>query len=218
MELSEILVYLIKVIAIQGVFFLFYWLVLHNRISHALNRVYLLATLLGAFVIPFLIIPVATISQPLIESDMFVWIAVPIGEVQSNAVISKVSFPLWSIITWLYFGLAAFFLGRSSFYLIILQNLKRHSEYIKKQWFRIFKISHSRPFSFFSSVLFQEIFLVLSHSIRLWPMSVCMCGSCIRWIGCLWISLLLCFGSIPSSICTEEHSSKFMNIRRMRML
>ncbi len=159
MEISEVLAYLIKVISIQGAFFVFYWLALRNRSSHALNRYYLLGTLLGSFVIPFISIPVPMVTQPIINSEMFVWIAEPINLEQSGSYNTGASFSIWSLISWVYIGLTVFLIGRSSFYLIILQKLKKRSEYVKKQWFKIFKIAHSRPFSFFSNVFIpRDIF------------------------------------------------------------
>ncbi|MCP4459105.1 MAG: peptidoglycan DD-metalloendopeptidase family protein [Cytophagales bacterium] len=153
MGLSEVMVYMIKVMAIQGVFYFFYWLFLQNKISHTLNRTYLLTTIIGSFVIPFISIPVASISQPLVESEMFVWIAAPIGEgIQSSLASSDSSIRFWSILTWIYILMMVFLIGRSSLHLIILQKLKSHSEYVKKYWFKLFKTTQSRPFSFFSSV------------------------------------------------------------------
>ena len=196
MELSEVLVYLIKVLAIQGVFYAFYWLVLRDRVSHSLNRVYLLSTLLSAFGIPFVSIPVAVVAQPIIDSQMLVWIAEPMGsaEVQTGGASPASSFPVGPFISWIYFGLVAFLIGRSSLHLLILQKLKKQSEcinnseegsrgmglaravfssekylntclpdrqvkptrWVRKYWFKLFKTTQSRPFSFFSNVFIPD--------------------------------------------------------------
>jgi hypothetical protein len=162
MEISSVLVYFLKVIAIQGVFFAFYWLVLKNRTNHGLNRVYLLSTLLLSLVIPFIENPFPKEADPILEVTMLEWMAEPMGfhgSSEGGEMVTQSTLPIWGILSWVYLGLMAFFIGRSSLHLIVLQKIKKQCEYVKKHWFKLFKTPHSKPFSFFSSVFIpKEIF------------------------------------------------------------
>ncbi|MEQ9229344.1 MAG: M56 family metallopeptidase, partial [Cyclobacteriaceae bacterium] len=160
MEIGDIVVYFIKVIAIQGVLFTFYWLALRHRPNHALNRIFLLSTLLLSLVIPVIENPVPQRAEPMLDVVMLEWMSEPMEFVATEIQTSESSqFPIWNVVGILYFGLLIFFIGRSTFHLYLLQKIKKQCEYVKKHWFKLFKTTQSRPFSFFSSVFIpKEIF------------------------------------------------------------
>ena len=160
METAEILIYVIKVLALQGLFLLFYRLVLSKLVHHSLNRGYLITTLLLAMVIPFIKSPLPESSSPVmphvVEMVVYEWVAEPVQPAVSETSTQGWSFPIWQVLLGAYLAAVAFYLIRSGFYLIVLSRLKKQSEYVRKKWFKLFKISHSKPFSFFSSVFIPE--------------------------------------------------------------
>lgn len=159
--MNEVIIYLLKVIAIHGLLYLFYRLVFRNSARHSFNRAYLLGSLLLAFIIPFIEIP--SFTSAVIEEEkhpLFVLLSEPaygFTEFEFIPVNEEVkTFSYWSLLPWLYGLIAVILLVRSVVYLFMLNRLKRHSEYVKKHWFKLFKTSHARPFSFFSNVFIPK--------------------------------------------------------------
>ncbi|MEM7297986.1 MAG: N-acetylmuramoyl-L-alanine amidase, partial [Bacteroidota bacterium] len=154
--MNEIIIYLLKVMAIHGVLYLFYRLFLRQSTKHSLNRGYLLSALVVAFVIPF--IQLSLPEEKVILGDdtpIIHWLVEPsnaLEEFELVPVQEDASFSWWSLIP-LAFGIVTLILlTRSIVYLFILQKLKKHSEPIKKRWFTLFRTSQDRPFSFFRNV------------------------------------------------------------------
>lgn len=159
--MGEVISYFVKVLLIQGIFFGFYWVFLKNRTNHSLNRIYLLSTVLLALVIPFIENPFPNRIEPVLESSAIEnWLAEPIQTVTADGSrAEKNHFPIWQIIGGFYIVFALAYFIRSLFHLHILQKIKKQCEYVKKHWFKLFKTTHSKPFSFFSSVFIpKELF------------------------------------------------------------
>ncbi|MEP0986668.1 peptidoglycan DD-metalloendopeptidase family protein [Ekhidna sp.] len=158
--MNEVVVYLLKVIAIHGLLYLFYRLVLRNTGQHTFNRGYLILALLAAFFIPFIEISVPETTHLMDdEGSVIMWLSEPtsgIEEFELVPVQKETANTYWFLIPWFYLGIAMILLMRSIFYLVVLSRLKRHSEYVKKPWFKLFKISQDRPFSFFSNVFMPK--------------------------------------------------------------
>lgn len=163
MESSEIIIYLLKVTAIHGLFFLLYYLVLKNKTSYALNRAYLLSTLVITIAIPFMEVPVAMEQAVPYASEISVYswaesdseIAVTHKE-PPKILQPETSVDYWFWIKWAYISLAVGLLLRSIFHLFILQKLKNQSVYVEKKWFRLFKTAQNHPFSFLSNVFIPK--------------------------------------------------------------
>ncbi len=159
--MNEIIIYLLKVIAIQGILYIFYRLVLRNTGHHAFNRFYLLVALIAAFFIPFIELSVPDKIQPIEEVPAIMWISEPaktmgMEEFELVPINKEISSSYWYLAPWLY-GLVVFvLLTRSIVFLALLTRLQRHSEFINKRWFKLFKISQDRPFSFFSNVFMPK--------------------------------------------------------------
>ncbi|WP_425390451.1 N-acetylmuramoyl-L-alanine amidase [Ekhidna sp.] len=157
--MSEVLIYIGKVLVIQAIFYAFYRFVLRNSVRHGWNRLFLLAALVVSFAIPFIEIPDQLPVQPLEESPVIVWmqesavefVMVPVPKESGEA-----NFSMWYLLPWLYVLATVILIGRSIVYLFFIQKLKKHSEYVKKRWFKLFKTSQTRPFSFFSSVFIPK--------------------------------------------------------------
>ena len=154
--MNEVIIYLIKVIAIQGVLFSFYCLVLRKSARHAMNRFYLLGSLVLAFLIPFIELSIPSSAPEIVQDTPIIyWLSEP-----SNAITAfewipekvEKTFSWWSLLPFLYGLIASFLVIRSAIYIAALQKLKRHSEPITKRWFTLFKTSQARPFSFFANV------------------------------------------------------------------
>ncbi|MEQ9467655.1 MAG: peptidoglycan DD-metalloendopeptidase family protein [Ekhidna sp.] len=156
----DIVFYLLKVIAIHGLLYLFFRLMLSRSARHSLNRMYLLAAVFLAFFIPFIELPIST-SATILPSDdeITTWLSEPSGQAEFDLIpVQKEadSFSYYGVMLWIYCLVAGVFIIRSIFYLISLHRLKIHSEYIRKRWFRLYKTSHARPFSFFSNVFMPK--------------------------------------------------------------
>ncbi|MFK7953434.1 MAG: peptidoglycan DD-metalloendopeptidase family protein [Ekhidna sp.] len=157
----DLIVYSIKVLAIHGLLYLFYWLFLKNTLRHHANRLFLLSSLCLAFVIPLIELPEAE-KMPLISENELVitWLSTPVldYEVVMNPIISKEpsATSYWFLLPLVYLGMTIFLIVRSIISLIMINRLKIHSVAIKKNWFKLFKTTHSRPFSFFSNVFIPE--------------------------------------------------------------
>lgn len=156
--MSEVLVYIGKVFLIQALFYGFYKLVLKQSLRHSWNRFYLLAVLILSFGIPFIETPYQQAIEPLNTDYVITWVQESAMEYELTPIIStsESTFNYWSVLPWLYSAIVCYLISRSVAYLFILQKLKKHSEYVKKQWFKLFKISQPRPFSFFSNVFIPE--------------------------------------------------------------
>ena len=154
--MSELIVYLLKVILIHGALFLFYRLFLRNSARHALNRYYLLSALVFAFVIPFISLPadVSSISEvsrvPIIQ-----WMSHPTVMIENTElvpVIASDSLSLWSYVPYIYAIITSLLLLRSIFFLLVLKKMKGNARPIPMGWFTLFKTTHEHPFSFLSDV------------------------------------------------------------------
>ena len=154
--MSDIIIYLLKVILIQGFFFLFYWLVLRKTAFHSLNRLFLLGAMGLAFVIPFIELSSFQPHVPEVvqDSPIVIWLAepTPVEEWTIVPVKNEVKLTLGSVLPWAYGLFTLVLLVRSLIYLSALEKLKRKSETIKKRWFTLYRTSQSHPFSFFSNV------------------------------------------------------------------
>lgn len=172
--MTFLFIYLVKVIAIQGALFLFYHLFLRSTRRHQLNRIFLLVGLIMAFTIPFIELPSAE-GIPIVSQNeqVVIWLSQPPldYEVLLSPIEEKAStWSIWVLIPLGYIIITLVLLIRSAISLIALNKFKRHSEAIKKYWFKLFKTSHSVPFSFFSNVFIpkslfdsEEFDQVLAH-------------------------------------------------------
>lgn len=152
--MNDIIIYMLKVVAIQGIFFGLYWCFLRKSGRHSLNRWYLITALVFSFVIPLVSFSMPYQAPEIVqENPVIVWLSDPAPE-EFEFIPVKVEsqFSPWSLLPWIYGCIVLAFLLRSTFYLSVLHRLKKHSEPIPKRWFTLFKTSQNRPFSFFSNV------------------------------------------------------------------
>lgn len=156
--MNEIIVYLLKVIAIHGLLYVFYRLVFRNTGHHTFNRLYLLIALIIAFFIPFIELTVPDKIQPIEEVPAIMWLSEPVSmeEFELVPVAKETTSSYWYLVPWFYGLTVIGLLARSIFYVVLLTRLQKTSEYINKRWFKLFKISQDRPFSFFSNVFMPK--------------------------------------------------------------
>ncbi len=157
--MNELIIYLLKVIAIHGLLYLFYRIVLRNTGHHAFNRGFLLITLIAAFLIPFIEISLPEEVHTSEEINVIMWLSEPTAGIEEFDLVpvkSESTRSYWYLMPWFYGLVALVLMIRSVFYLSLLTKLKKHSEIIRKRWFKLFKISHDRPFSFFSNVFIPK--------------------------------------------------------------
>jgi len=71
--MNVLLIYFLKVVAIQAILYLIYTLIFHKSGRHAINRFYLILALVGSFLIPFLPLPNLQSNQKVVEMDRPIW-------------------------------------------------------------------------------------------------------------------------------------------------
>ena len=157
--MNEAIIYILKVVAIHGLLYLFYRLVLRNTGRHSFNRGFLLLAVIAAFFIPLLKISLPEEVHDSQEIAVIMWLSEPASGIEEFELVpveqgSHKSY--WYLIPGFYVVVVMVLLLRSLFYLILLTRLKKHSEIVRKRWFKLFKISHDRPFSFFSNVFIPK--------------------------------------------------------------
>jgi hypothetical protein len=152
-EFHSIVLYFIKISAIQGLFYAFYFLALKNKTTHALNRGYLLTSVIFSFIIPIIRLPVIPEVQPMLNTNLEEWIAIPLTEnMVTNMPTDSSASIFWPLLKWVYSGILGAFLLRSFLHLYFIEKIKNHSELMFSHWFSLYKVSHLRPFSFLTSV------------------------------------------------------------------
>ena len=155
--MNELILYLIKVIIIQGIFFSMYWLFFRKSTWHAVNRALLLLSIALSFVIPFLELPIidgAGVSEAVPENVVINWFSsVPMETTYLvEPITQQDGFSYVWLLPWLYGGISFLLIVRSFVYLLTLRKLKGQSESIPQRGYTLYKISHSRPFSFLKDV------------------------------------------------------------------
>ncbi|GAB3339595.1 hypothetical protein GCM10027429_26220 [Marivirga atlantica] len=156
--MNELLIYLIKVIGIQGLAFLLYKFFLHKSGRHALNRIFVLTVLLFSFTVPLISLP--NLSEQIqilphekaeyffteIESTFEAKHLIPITT-KSEKSISLVSFLFW-VIPIISLVLVTKLL--MNYYQIL--RIKKKSITVHESWYFLHKSPYKVPFSFFKDV------------------------------------------------------------------
>lgn len=156
--MNELLIYLIKVIGIQGFAFLLYKFFLHKSGRHALNRIFVLTVLLFSFTVPLISLP--NLSEQVqilphekaeyffteIESTFEAKHLIPITT-KSEKSISLVSFLFW-VIPIISLVLVTKLL--MNYYQIL--RIKKKSITVHESWYFLHKSPYKVPFSFFKDV------------------------------------------------------------------
>ena len=158
--MSVAIIYLLKVIAIHGLFLFFYRFFLRDSTHHALNRAYLLGALFLSFVVPLIEFPLLQEREDFADSSPVIhWLTEPTQPLEQLVIVpveDEFTFSWWLALVWGMIVITFVLVVRSMVYLYVLQKIKRHSQAIKKRWFTLYKTSHDRPFSFFRSVFIPK--------------------------------------------------------------
>ncbi len=152
--MSELFIYLVKVVAIQAICYLVYRMFLADSLRHSWNRFFLLGALVGSFLVPFIsltstVAPLALVELPTNSISYFsgdAEVLIP------TLVKQEMGFSPWILVFWIYLAVVGFSLVRSVFYISFIFKLKKQSDYVNKHWYKLFKTAQERSFSFFSSV------------------------------------------------------------------
>lgn len=162
---SELAIYAMQILSIQGIFYIVYRLFLSKSRSHSFGRGYLLTTLMLAFVIPQVTIPIERDPAVFPESgDVVHWAEKRIGAYdlvneKDESVVASAELSIWDVLPWIYGAITLYLLGRGIMYLVVLQKVKRRSEYIEGNSYQLFRTSETLPFSFLRSVFIpRELF------------------------------------------------------------
>lgn len=160
---NDLITYLLKVAAMQGIFIGAYWLLFNRQTLFGLNRLYLLGTLVLSLVIPFMenpfprqVNPIANLRvAPQVTQAPLHLPAQPMAA-ETLQVQEPATFSWWQVLLWVYIAVVVLFIVRSAFYLLALQREKKQSEYVKQHWFKLYKTDHSSAFSFFRNVFIPK--------------------------------------------------------------
>ncbi|WKV11244.1 N-acetylmuramoyl-L-alanine amidase [Marivirga harenae] len=164
--MNAILIYLLKVIAIQAVFYLIYTLIFHKSGRHSINRFYLIFTLAIGFLIPFMSIPKFQSYEPYLEVDKPIWYElsdlaefsnteaelIPVERINQSDFTTELIVAGISLISLLFLMKLIY----SHFELI---RLKRQSKEISKNGHRIYCSQIESPFSYFKSIFIPKSLL-----------------------------------------------------------
>lgn len=158
--MSGFLVFLLKSVAMQCLFLLFYRLVLRRSTFHHWNRAFLISSLLLSFLIPFFEIPTYRPEAKGQEQDAVFWVtdASWTYEQELVPVLAKVSTrSSWGFLAIVYVSFFAFFFMRSMLAIRHIYRLRRSSQVVNVNGFSIFSTQQLRPFSFFSSIFIPKV-------------------------------------------------------------
>ncbi len=159
--MENMIVYLLKVIVIQAICYGVYSAFFAQTKYHAANRFFLLIAFFGAFSIPFIKTQKPDLPAQWADSSITVWVEdsqefwqlVP----KTEQIGHLLDFGL--LLQIIYLTVAMWLLVKSIFYLLFIQKLKKQSEYVTKNWFKLFKTNRSHAFSFFKDVFMpQQVF------------------------------------------------------------
>lgn len=155
--MNLLLVYILKVVAIQTVLYVLYTLVFHKSGRHQINRVFILSSLVVSFFIPLLQLPTiqsATMVEELqpaeiwfaaVESEMTQVELIPVAKVQENNSVFQYIFGFFLL-------MIVFFILKLGVQYFQLHNMKKKSKLVKSTWYRLYETSFQGAFSFFHNV------------------------------------------------------------------
>jgi len=143
--------YLIKVSAILILFYTCYKLFLNRETFFESNRYFLFIGLIGAFILPLIVIPKYIEVEPIITQNAYV-----INETNSQSIVADNSISLTTIITYIYVIGVLFFIGRFliQFSLLVLLYLNSTKQRVASYIYVITRKALS-PFSFFNWIVFN---------------------------------------------------------------
>jgi|GEM_PF-1094623 len=156
--MSDAIIYLVKVMIIQGLGLGVYRWLFARTMQHGWNRAFLLCFLLGAFVIPFIQTPVPVETENWAAEQVVTLTHVQdeMLDLVPTAQNADSSASLWPWIGLVYLLIVVGLLVRSVVYLFFIQRIKKQAEYVKRQWYKLYKTALAHPFSFFSNVFIPE--------------------------------------------------------------
>ncbi|MGJ3234699.1 N-acetylmuramoyl-L-alanine amidase [Marivirga sp.] len=157
--MNVLLIYFLKVIAIQAILYLIYNLVFHKSGRHAINRFYVILALLISLTIPFVTLPNFQTSETVVENDMAIWDELGDITEYSNTNIELIpiersnqsDFTMEVIVLGISL-ISILFLIRLIYSHFQIIKLKKQSEEIIKNGYRIYCGEFESPFSYFNAV------------------------------------------------------------------
>ncbi len=147
-----------RMVFIQALFYGLYWFLFRHYTSHGLNRLYLISSLLLSVFIPLIEnpFPKEIAHIPYVDMTELMGRSGEVIPVNTKTSEPLHHFPTWQIVSNIYLFLMGLLLLRSLLHLYFLQKIKHQSEYVRKQWFKLFKTTRPSPFSFFSNVFIPK--------------------------------------------------------------
>ncbi len=159
--MNDLLIYLLKVIAIQGVLYIIYALVFHKSGRHAFNRGFIISAIAFSFIIPLLPLPGLNTAKEIVETETPIWYEIaeytgaknveliPVVNVDKSASMSL--FIITGIV--LVSLLLVLKMIFSHFQLI---RLMKHSDSVIKNGHPIYISKTENPFSYFKAIFMPE--------------------------------------------------------------
>jgi murein DD-endopeptidase MepM/ murein hydrolase activator NlpD len=155
--MNVLLIYIVKVMAIQAVLYMLYMLVFHKSGRHQINRVFILSSLLLSFFIPLLQFPTIKNASHVAELQQAeIWFAAVEREIAQVELIplAKVqeSNSIFQFVVWFFLFLVVFLFIKLGVHYYQLHRLKRKSKLISSTWYKLYETPFRGAFSFFRSV------------------------------------------------------------------
>lgn len=159
--MSALLIYLTKVIVIQGILFLIYRLVFHKSGRFDLNRGFIFSALIFSLIIP--LVDASSMLPDRIEEEhgkARVWLEAvefeltasdltPVKKIESNN-------SVWFYAPWLLLGISLLLFIRSIVGYFQLTKMLSQSVLIRKGWYNLYRSKMASPFSFFKNILMPD--------------------------------------------------------------
>ncbi len=169
--MNELFIYLLKAAAITGIFYSCYQLFLKKDTFFKANRHFLLAGLLSAVLLPFLVFTKVTyIERPLVEASNAV---IPSTNLQIASVPIEVDPQIdWFVIlTIVYLIGCLVILSRFFLQLLALRKLTKNKNAVKNGQFKVVTVDDEiAPFSFFNTIVYnpnlyskEELDVIIEH-------------------------------------------------------
>lgn len=157
--MNVLLIYFLKVVAIQAILYLIYTLVFHKSGRHAINRFYVIVALVVSFVIPFMTIPNFQSNESFEKTEKPIWLELAEKTEFSNEEtelipierLDQADFTIELIVLGIS-CISILFLIKLIYSHFQIIRLKKQSDEIVENGYRLYCGEFESPFSYFNSV------------------------------------------------------------------
>jgi murein DD-endopeptidase MepM/ murein hydrolase activator NlpD len=164
--MNTVLIYLIKIIAIQSILYLIYMLIFHKSGRHTINRFYIILALIVGFVVPFMTLPNFQSNETFVETEKPIWhelverteFSTTETELIPVERLNQADFTIELIVLGISL-ISILFLIKLIYSHFQIIRLKKQSEEVIKNGYRIYCSNIDSPFSYFKAIFIPKSLL-----------------------------------------------------------